>query len=306
MPQVRDRATLYLYQLTRAPEGPESLDPHWRIPAKGLEAALAAYLEQPDPEQPFDLVGGRGAWGSVCTGAASHVLQQGAAGGVGVFRSPVAFVAFINALSLAPSVLCTTPAGQRAGGGGCLPRQAEGQAAGPGGGGGGGPQRGGSAGDARGRVCRHAQGGAAAGGAGAGVQDVQAAAGAHWRGLPALPACVAMRRPPLLSPSCITPLIHPPLACPRSSPRRIPCLPHLHGLFWSVALNPPSSHTLLRRPPPPLASPRCSSPRRRPSTRWRACGTCWRATWCCSSTAQTPCGSRCWRRSASRWTWPTR
>lgn len=55
-PQVRDRATLYLYQLQRAPQGPESVDPQWRIPAKGLEAALAAYLQQPDTEQPFDLV----------------------------------------------------------------------------------------------------------------------------------------------------------------------------------------------------------------------------------------------------------
>lgn len=60
-PQVRDRATLYLYQLQRAPQGPESVDPQWRIPAKGLEAALAAYLEQPDTEQPFDLVGGESA-----------------------------------------------------------------------------------------------------------------------------------------------------------------------------------------------------------------------------------------------------
>ncbi|KAL4437499.1 hypothetical protein ABPG77_003480 [Micractinium sp. CCAP 211/92] len=53
--EVRDRATLYLYQLQRAPQGPESVDPQWRIPAKGLEAALAAYLEQPETEQPFDL-----------------------------------------------------------------------------------------------------------------------------------------------------------------------------------------------------------------------------------------------------------
>lgn len=53
--EVRDRATLYLYQLQRAPAGPESVDPHWRIPAKGLEAALAAYLEGADTEQPFDL-----------------------------------------------------------------------------------------------------------------------------------------------------------------------------------------------------------------------------------------------------------
>ncbi|EFN55078.1 hypothetical protein CHLNCDRAFT_31542 [Chlorella variabilis] len=52
---VRDRATLYLYQLQEAPEGPESVDPHWRIPAKGLEAALQAYLASPDQEEPFDL-----------------------------------------------------------------------------------------------------------------------------------------------------------------------------------------------------------------------------------------------------------
>jgi hypothetical protein len=54
--QVRDRATLYLYQLQRAAEGPDSVDPHWRIPAKGLEAALARYLAAPDTDQPFDLV----------------------------------------------------------------------------------------------------------------------------------------------------------------------------------------------------------------------------------------------------------
>ena len=54
--QVRDRATLYLYQLQSAPEGPQSVDPHWRIPAKGLEAALASYLAQPDTPEPFDLV----------------------------------------------------------------------------------------------------------------------------------------------------------------------------------------------------------------------------------------------------------
>lgn len=54
--QVRDRATLYLYQLTRAPAGPASVDPAWRIPAKGLEVALAGYLAQADTEEPFDLV----------------------------------------------------------------------------------------------------------------------------------------------------------------------------------------------------------------------------------------------------------
>lgn len=74
-PQVRDRATLYLYQLQRAPQGPESVDPQWRIPAKGLEAALAAYLEQPDTEQPFDLVGRPPAWGSRAQGGAALVCQ---------------------------------------------------------------------------------------------------------------------------------------------------------------------------------------------------------------------------------------
>jgi hypothetical protein len=53
---VRDRATLYLYQLEKAPQGPESVDPHWRIPARGLEAALQQYLASPDTKQPFDLV----------------------------------------------------------------------------------------------------------------------------------------------------------------------------------------------------------------------------------------------------------
>lgn len=53
--EVRDRATLYLYQLEKAPQGPESVDPHWRIPARGLEAALQQYLASPDTEQPFDL-----------------------------------------------------------------------------------------------------------------------------------------------------------------------------------------------------------------------------------------------------------
>lgn len=53
---MRDRATLYLYQLQRSPAGPESVDPHWRIPAKGLEAALASYLQQEDTSAPFDLV----------------------------------------------------------------------------------------------------------------------------------------------------------------------------------------------------------------------------------------------------------
>lgn len=55
--QVRDRATLYLYQLQHAPQGPDSVDPHWRIPARALDDALTAYLAQPDTEQPFDLVG---------------------------------------------------------------------------------------------------------------------------------------------------------------------------------------------------------------------------------------------------------
>lgn len=53
--EVRDRATLYLYQLQHAPQGPDSVDPHWRIPARALDDALTAYLAQPDTEQPFDL-----------------------------------------------------------------------------------------------------------------------------------------------------------------------------------------------------------------------------------------------------------
>jgi coatomer protein complex subunit gamma len=53
--EVRDRATLYLYQLQRAPQGADSVDPQWRIPAKGLEAALQQYLDAADQDQPFDL-----------------------------------------------------------------------------------------------------------------------------------------------------------------------------------------------------------------------------------------------------------
>lgn len=58
---MRDRATLYLYQLQESPEGPTSVNPNWRIPAKGLEAALTAYLEGPTDEA-FDLVRGWGYW----------------------------------------------------------------------------------------------------------------------------------------------------------------------------------------------------------------------------------------------------
>lgn len=52
--EVRDRATLYLYQLQHSPEGPTSVNPQWRIPAKGLELALQSYLGA-DTDQPFDL-----------------------------------------------------------------------------------------------------------------------------------------------------------------------------------------------------------------------------------------------------------
>ena len=64
-PQVRDRATLYLYQLQEAPEGPGSVNPHWRIPAKGLEAALQGYLAG-ETDEPFDLVGGVGRSAALC------------------------------------------------------------------------------------------------------------------------------------------------------------------------------------------------------------------------------------------------
>ncbi|GAB4819163.1 hypothetical protein N2152v2_006209 [Parachlorella kessleri] len=52
--EVRDRATLYLHQLQGAGAAATSVRPHWRIPAKGLEAALQGYLAG-DSGEPFDL-----------------------------------------------------------------------------------------------------------------------------------------------------------------------------------------------------------------------------------------------------------
>ena len=53
---MRDRATLYLHQLQGAGAAAASVRPHWRIPAKGLEAALQGYLAGGDTGEPFDLV----------------------------------------------------------------------------------------------------------------------------------------------------------------------------------------------------------------------------------------------------------
>lgn len=51
--QVRDRATLYLSQLTGSAE--EAVQPQWDVPAKNLEASLRAYLHN-GATQAFDLV----------------------------------------------------------------------------------------------------------------------------------------------------------------------------------------------------------------------------------------------------------
>lgn len=51
--QVRDRATLYLSQLTGSAE--EAVQPQWDVPAKNLEASLRAYLQN-GATQAFDLV----------------------------------------------------------------------------------------------------------------------------------------------------------------------------------------------------------------------------------------------------------
>lgn len=51
--QVRDRATLYLSQLTGSAE--EAVQLQWDVPAKNLEASLRAYL-QTGATQAFDLV----------------------------------------------------------------------------------------------------------------------------------------------------------------------------------------------------------------------------------------------------------
>ena len=56
-PQVRDRANLYLHQLeAAAPDTPAGVDPAWRVPSRGLEAALQQYLDGGDMAEPFDLV----------------------------------------------------------------------------------------------------------------------------------------------------------------------------------------------------------------------------------------------------------
>lgn len=75
---MRDRATLYLYQLQRAPAAGDSVDPQWRIPAKGLEAALQQYLDAPDQDQPFDLVGVRRC-ATLCWAALRYAVLGGAA-----------------------------------------------------------------------------------------------------------------------------------------------------------------------------------------------------------------------------------
>lgn len=50
---MRDRATLYLSQLTGSAE--EAVQPQWDVPAKNLEASLRAYLQN-GATQAFDLV----------------------------------------------------------------------------------------------------------------------------------------------------------------------------------------------------------------------------------------------------------
>lgn len=53
--QVRDRATLELAQLNGLAGGPAAISVQWNIPAKNLEKALRAYLEN-GTDVPFDLV----------------------------------------------------------------------------------------------------------------------------------------------------------------------------------------------------------------------------------------------------------
>ena len=53
--KVRDRATLELAQLNGLAGGPAAINVQWNIPAKNLEKALRAYLEN-GTDAPFDLV----------------------------------------------------------------------------------------------------------------------------------------------------------------------------------------------------------------------------------------------------------
>ena len=53
--QVRDRATLYLSQLTGLAGGEEAVQQSWDVPAKNLEASLRSYLQN-GAQQAFDLV----------------------------------------------------------------------------------------------------------------------------------------------------------------------------------------------------------------------------------------------------------
>ena len=55
MLQVRDRATLYLSQLTGHAGGEQAVQQHWDVPAKNLEASLRSYLQN-GAQQAFDLV----------------------------------------------------------------------------------------------------------------------------------------------------------------------------------------------------------------------------------------------------------
>ena len=55
MMQVRDRATLYLSQLTGHAGGEEAVQQSWDVPAKNLEASLRSYLQN-GVQQAFDLV----------------------------------------------------------------------------------------------------------------------------------------------------------------------------------------------------------------------------------------------------------
>ena len=68
--------------LQQAAEGPESVDPHWRIPARGLEAALAQYLAAPDTDQPFDLVSSQR-----CLAGSRGREGRGGAGDVGLLMA---------------------------------------------------------------------------------------------------------------------------------------------------------------------------------------------------------------------------
>lgn len=52
---MRDRATLYLAQLTGNAGGTAAIENSWSIPARNLEKSLRAYLEA-DQLEPFDLV----------------------------------------------------------------------------------------------------------------------------------------------------------------------------------------------------------------------------------------------------------